>query len=372
MKLVTFSKTMELTLATIEAGAPVVVSDGAALALEQAVNKTGGHMTASGLGHYTRRYCGQDLAGKRLLVWRGHGIGDQLMAAGLAALIARYRPGGEILYLGHPLTGHTLWHSVAGLPFTPVAEPLPFAEWLACDYHLILEDMCEADRQPDQPNTWRATVWAAGLDGVPDREMLPFIALTDADRERWAAAVRATPELAGPLRAGRPLVVWGLAASSRIRSLAPAETRAAIEAVSALPSRPVVAAIGLAEQVEEHTSQAGRAPGVAYLNLPCRAVFAAVEQAACTVSADSMLGHAAAGLGRPCVSLWSSFHPEDRVATYPTHRPIYQPLSCSPCRLHEGVVGHSGCPLFPGEYCRGLRAIPPARIARAVAEVIRP
>jgi ADP-heptose:LPS heptosyltransferase len=106
----------------------------------------------------------------------------------------------------------------------------------------------------------------------------------------------------------------------------------------------------------------------------CR-LLVSPSQRACIVCLDSVLGHIAAAFpALPVVSLWSSFRPADRVEPYSNHRPIYNPIQCSPCRAHEqtGDPRHyRGCPLTGcNDYCAGLRNIEPSRILTAVQDAI--
>ena len=379
---------------------PVVVDDGACRQIVLALRAAQLPVRISGLGHYTRHYCGQSFAGQRLLAWRGCGIGDQLMAAGVLRSLARRRPGGMIEFWCAPQVYRELWWGVGGLPFVPRPEPIPFAaSWRRADWHLILEEMCEADSEPDQECAWDRMLWAAGLDPatIPDVEKRPLIPMTAADCAAAAAWLRnafggatpappakghaalCTPE--GQRLSGRvagaephtasPLILWQVGASTPLRGYPPAATR---EAVRMLAERLPQARIVL---IASDKTLAEYAPlplvterVVACVGQPLRTVFALAAQAACTVAPDSVLGHVAGGLDVPCVGLWSSFHPKDRVKYYPRHLPLYQPVDCSPCRIHECGEQKPGCPKPTGPWCKGVAAIPPGAIGEAVLSVL--
>jgi hypothetical protein len=95
----------------------------------------------------------------------------------------------------------------------------------------------------------------------------------------------------------------------------------------------------------------------------------------CIVCPDSVLGHIAAAYPEiPVISLWSSFSPADRIASYTNHKPIYNAIKCSPCRAHEQTGNpkdYRGCPHTScNDYCAGLRTIAPDLIVSAVATAL--
>jgi hypothetical protein len=326
----------------------------------------------SRLGHYTRPYCGQDLDGKRLLAWRGTGVGDQLVFAGLLGILKRRWPSCEISFAVDGQRYDWLWHQAENLPFTARRLPIPFDAWKRHDYHLIGLGLVEDDHEPDQPDIWTGHLQFAGLDPatVPAGERLPVVPICDRDR---CDAHDRLDELG--IGAGRRVVVWQVASSTPVRSYAPRETAVALRRLAReLPNDCAIIASGTRRAGGAYEA-AQRVRGVHWIDSwPIRSVFALVERAACVVAPDSCLGHAAGGLAVPCVSLWSSFLPADRVATYASHRPIVGEIECSPCRHHEKGSRLHGCPLAGkrnrGVWCAGLRRIEPEKIVAKVMEVM--
>jgi ADP-heptose:LPS heptosyltransferase len=349
----------------------VVVPDEAARQME-----AGGFpgLRVSGIGCYTRHYCGQDLTGKRLIAVRGDGIGDQLVVSGILAMLKRRYPTSRIAFPVDP----RLWEAWGkGEPDAPwrglfdIVPPAMHLEtmWLAADYHLLFVDMVESCREPDQPGIWEAHCLAAGIGLRAEAEMRPVSIATAKARNavaRWLHMAGIDP--------ARKLVVWQLAASSPVRSMGPVPTRAALAAlVAALPDCAVVATCA---PWETATYQAALPPGVALCDSPrFYPKVGLVERAALLVAPDSSLGHVAAGLARPTptVSLWCSFRPEDRVSHYPNHRPIEGqcPYGRGPCRRHEATSPARGCPETDcGDTCAGLDGIGPERIVEAARDAL--
>jgi hypothetical protein len=367
---------------TIPAGARAVVPDWTLRGLIESCRRQNEHPRVSGMGHYRRPYFGHNLDGKRLLMWRGCGIGDQLVWAGLAAILKDRFPRAEIVNYCYPLHCRELWAGAApgSLSFEPREEPIPFEDWRDFDYHLVGEDLCEADQERDQPDIWTGHLLAAGLDPktVPAEQCRPLVSIRTEDvrgAAHWLGSRGLRTDPWGHLAGGRPLILWQLAASSPIRSWRPDLSLAALTLLCRDLPGAVVAVTGRTEDLGAYPLPEADNLWCA-TGLPIRTVFALADTAACIVAPDSCLGHAAAALGRPCVSLWGSFLPGDRVGTYPTHRPLVGRTACSPCRTHEKSAATQGCPRCQsGErtvpYCEALAQIDPEAVVRQVKEIVQ-
>jgi ADP-heptose:LPS heptosyltransferase len=212
---------------------------------------------------------------------------------------------------------------------------------------------------------------------------------------------------------GAPLILWQLAATSNIRSYPPERTEAALKLILAqtnaniiLAGHPMqIAAYPIPESPRIRVYSAGIEGLIAICEIlshratentekknslcDLRAFASDSPQSpipnatnspipnlhSCIVCPDSVLGHIAAAYSEiPVISLWSSFSPADRIASYPNHKPIYNAIKCSPCRAHEQTGNpkdYRGCPHTScNDYCAGLRNISPERIVKAVEEAL--
>jgi ADP-heptose:LPS heptosyltransferase len=313
----------------------------------------------------TRPWRGEPLAGKRLLIYRPLGIGDEFLTARLAYVAGeRYHAAqvGLAIFAPH----HEYWQHTPGLPFRLFSPIVPFADWQSADFHVAGEHWWEEIATADQPDVW-AIMEAATNTQIPPEMRRPYIPAVSSEMLAKAADMLAS---VGP---DAPIVLWQVAATSRIRSYPPHETLAAISLIRQQTNAHVIA-IGHPAQFADYLL-ADR-PGCSVYSAGIPGVLALVAAAAargraCVVCPDSVIGHvAAAHPSLPVVSLWSSFHPRTRVATYPNHRPIYNAIRCSPCWSHErsgDPAKYQGCPhTLCNDYCAGLRSIPPAQIAAAV------
>ena len=375
-------------ISEVAAGARVVMPDTAAASLEEAGAKHGFAVRVSSLGHYTRHYSGQDLAGKTLVTWRGHGIGDQMVWAGMLQILNQRRPGGRILYYFDPrLT--PLWRDLDGLPFEPRPLPIPFDDvWTKADYHLLGEGLVESDKEPDQPSMWDGHLRFAGLDpaAILACHQRPLVPINAEDRDladKWRHDH-------GLALDRKDLVLWHLAATSQIRSLHPERTRAVLSDVcAALADSAQIVLIGSRSQIELYRPFPACANLHVADDISLRTGFALLESASALVAPDSCFGHAAAALDIPCVSLWASFAPADRVAPYRSHYPIYFPGDCGPCRSHEAAHARllrngascldrldpnsMGCPLpnRTSPWCAQLSQIPASAIISQLKEALQ-
>jgi len=70
-----------------------------------------------------------------------------------------------------------------------------------------------------------------------------------------------------------------------------------------------------------------------------RSLFPIIANADFVVAPDSSVNHIAAGLDTACVSLWGSYHPDDRMTYYPKNVSVFKPDTCphAPCRPHAGL-----------------------------------
>lgn len=321
----------------------------------------------STLKSYERPYFGQCLhGGQSLWVSRGAGFGDQLIMSGVLAEIKRRWPASRLVFSTLPaaraLFGCGEPDSEADKVFQFAPEIAPFDEWAAFDYHKIVEEIIELDREPDQTNIWETHFRFFGLWPVAPEHCRPINILTQKARDmagEFLSSLRPHPS---------PFLLYQLASTSPIRSQSPARVTECLAALrDAFPGH-VVIAVGGREQAHIEIP----AGVVSAVERHPRLMVGLIERAAAVVCPDSCVNHIAAGLGdasTPVVSLWSSFDPARRVSTYPNQFPIYHPLDCSPCFAHEMQTPPLGCPLFRG-HCRGLDAITPAQIVARLREAM--
>jgi len=353
----------------IPAGTRIVLSDWSAEAIAARLAKCGGAARTSTARAYTRPFSAAEAEANpsaTVLSWRGCGLGDQLLWAGMIAAVKAQWPRLRVTHFCSPRVAKVLWEGVA-LPFTVLPEPIRFSAYRRFDLHIIGEGCVEDNNEPDQKDVWEQQLALAGIGPLwmTPTDLCPLVPVADADTAAaaaWRAANAPDPA---------PLVLWQLASTTPVRSLDPDATRRALDVLRpALPASAVIAVTGTPDQLAAY----GPFPdGIRVVTgLGIRALFALVKTAACLVCPDSVLGHVAGAFRTPAVSLWGSFLPADRVGYYTSHRPIIGHAGCpqQPCRKHEKPWLGPGCPHRGGGHCRCLAEIDPHHIARTVKETL--
>jgi ADP-heptose:LPS heptosyltransferase len=376
---------------------PYVCSDNAAAGIVSAAPRL--IRVVADAAPYIRHWRAQDLTGKRLLIYRCLGMGDEFMAARFAAVAKDRWPTAQIalaIFDAH----HSLW-SASDLPFTLSGAYIPLPVWQSADFHVAGEHWWENNAMADQPSAWQMMQDATGLTLQPD-EQVPYIPTPSATclqsvRDFLADWLPSSP-VGRACLPGAPIILWQLAATSNIRSYPPERTEAALRLLLAqsnaniiLAGHPMqIAAYTIPESPRIRVYSAGIEGLIAICHLlselptaNCQLPTDSLPTAncqpptahSCIVCPDSVLGHIAAAYPEiPVISLWSSFSPADRIASYTNHKPIYNAIKCSPCRAHEQTGNpkdYRGCPHTScNDYCAGLRTIAPARIASVVATAL--
>lgn len=319
---------------------------------------------------YTRPWRGESLEGKRLLIYRALGIGDEFIAARLAAY-AKTHLNAHQVGLACFESHHSFWAGTTDLPFKLFPSIIQWSDWQAAHYHVIGEHWWEQLGTRDQPDTWSILDAVCNIQ-IPPEHRVPYIPAVPPEIQKKTTIFLA------PWRGNRQVILWQLSATSRIRSYPPEQTRRAMNILLEKTDACILAAghpAQIAEyQLPEHHRVTTYSAGIPGLIALAQAVHTLKGIVICP---DSVLGHiAAAWPTLPVISLWSAFDPSRRVATYVNHHPIYRQIKCSPCWSHEhnsDPAQYTGCPHTAcNDYCAGMRSIPPEQIAEAAVKHLAP
>ena len=318
----------------------------------------------SSVRSWERPYFGHDLTDRSLWVSHGCGMGDALVMTGVLAEIKRRWPSSRLTFstrkAARRLCGAGEPDSEVDKVFQFGSDVLPFDEWAAFDWHKIVEEIIELDREPDQTDIWTTHFRFFGLGPVEPVRCRPLNIVTGKARScahDWLSRLAIT----------KPVLLYQIGATSPARSQSWGRVAATADTLAErFPDMQVVLVGGKESAAFQTVPRVARLIGEDPLIMVGLCALSRV-----IVGPDSCINHIAAGLGEaspPVVSLWSSFDPAARVATYPHQFPIYNRLPCSPCFHHEfGPV--EGCPMYRG-HCHGLEAITPAQICNRVAEAL--
>lgn len=263
---------------------------------------------------YEKRYCGQDLNGKRLLIYRPKSIGDQLITTALVAFLKDRFPRCVIDYYCEPGV-MDLW---AGIPIHVSPTPIVFDAAVSYDYTLFLEGLYENDVEPDQDDCYTTMFRYAGFPEVDPKWKRPFMVFDPSELERPVKA----PQM--------PYILVQWDASAIYRSYPP---NMLARLCAQLADRYPVVIVGTFPYPYVHH------PNVIDLRTKTRGfrgIIPWVKNAGAILCPDSSVGHLAACFPEvPTVSLWGSYDPKDRVRHYSNHIPLVAEKVCqfAPCRI---------------------------------------
>lgn len=306
---------------------------------------------------YEKRYCGQDLNGKRLLLYRPKSIGDQMITTALVAFLKHHFPRCVIdCYLEPQVV--ELWNGIK-VHLSPT--PVVFDSAKSYDYTLFLEGLYENDVEPDQDDCYTTMFRYAGFNNVDPRWKRPYMVFED-------------HELVRPDSHPEPYILVQWDASAVYRSYPPNMLAKLCHDLA--DHHPVVIVGNFPYPYVHHqnvTDLRGKTRRF-------REIIPWVKNAGIVLCPDSSVGHLAACFPEvPTVSLWGSYSPNDRVRHYSNHIPVTAPQVCpfSPCRfgLQKEPPRHCCERAVNDEpqnwVCNQIKAIEPSVIGQLLLQNIR-
>lgn len=315
---------------------------------------------------YERRYAGQDLNGRRLLIYREHAYGDALICTALAHHVMQLYPQARVEVHSMPAMIQ-VWANSQDAVMVP--SPPTFDALRTADYHLLLEGMIENDSEPEQQNCYDALYDFAGLSHfhVPADCKRPRL-YWGADDDKAMAAWKDQK----PWR----YILWHVTPSAAPRIYPPYLQE---QAIAALAEHIDVVLVGRQPNAPMPNIQHERVHDWTNRTPSWRSLLPMIREASCVVAPDSSVLHATGAFPDvPLVGLWGPFHPNDRAKYYSNHTAIHAHETCpyAPCRpqrnefpVHKckSALNHSG----PDElWCCALKNIDPDLIVNTVLKLI--
>jgi hypothetical protein len=169
---------------------------------------------------------------------------------------------------------------------------------------------------------------------------------------------------------------YHVSSSGPTRTYPPALGKLAVEALlEAFPDHHAVI-IGMDKSVDFRVDSK-RVVDLFNATANIRTLFPVIQGAEFVVAPDSSVTHMAAGLDTACVSLWGSYHPDDRCKYYPKSVQVFKPDTCphAPCRPHGGLP-QAKCKDATNRtkktqmWCNALRNITAEDIVEAAKKVV--
>ncbi len=277
-------------------------------------------------------------------VYRAGAIGDAIMATGIIRYLVETSGGGVDIYC--PARNMPIYAGLGAriLPLPPTVEA-----WDSYDAHVPLDDLFSGKVGGTELGTGPGThydriyLWM-GAEGI-----LADISGRVGDVKRVDEKYKrphlyvVQPDHDELIKMGRwPLpdkyFVYHVSSSGPTRTYPPQLGKKAVEALLEEFKDYHAVIVGLDRSLDFKIDH----PNVIDLfnaTSSIRSLFPVVQGADFVVAPDSSVNHMAAGLNTACISLWGSYHPDDRVKYYPKSYPLFAPEVCphAPCRPQGGL-----------------------------------
>ncbi len=313
---------------------------------------------------YERRYGGQDLNGRRLAIYRENGFGDSLMVTGLAGYLKHTYPQCTIDVYGMPRVFEA-WLYNQDANFLDVPPPFDSIN-NGYDYHLFFEGMIENDNEPEQTNSYDTFLRFAGIypKDVPANFKRPQLYWGESDELAESEWLK--------LRPARDYAVLHWNPSGMARMYPPELSR---KVVTLLAERMDVVIVGNTEgTIEPPNLDVSGVHDWTNKTPNFRGLMPMIKHARAVICPDSSVLHLATAFPDvPMVSLWGSFHPNDRAKYYRSNTSLESFHVCpsAPCRAQRSELPHNRCQQAKGYtegtiYCTAMAAITPERVVETV------
>ena len=333
------------------------------------------HWTWSSFNSYNRPYHGQDLNGRRVMIFRHTAFGDQLMVSAIPRYIkARFPHATVHLYCNPVVQG--LWE---GNPFVeggacPIPMPLDAVKHYDC--HMFFEGMLEGNSEYDQGCCYDDMFASIGMK-PEDKWKKPYFHMLPSDYES-----------VGSLDITGKYMVYHWSPANRNRCYPYEQSLKFLKQFrQAFPSwRVIVVGVNPEKQWEARLDEVQKDdPKVVNLlnkTKHFRYLAPIVESAGLVVCPDSAVMHMAAAFDVTTISLWGLFHPNDRAKYYLNHHAIFKGKDVcptSPCHDHNFHLPLEQCKDAEGapkekkdiQWCQVLAAISPEEIVAKAQGVLR-
>jgi ADP-heptose:LPS heptosyltransferase len=327
----------------------------------------------SSFNPWERRYGGQNLTGKRVLVYRHSAYGDQLMVSAIPHYLKTMCPDARVDLYCDPVV-MDLW---AGCPYvegSAIPIPIPFdAVQHEYDYHIMYEGMMEANGEWDQYNAYDDMFGVLGLD-PPNKFKRPFVTVRPEDSKGINEA---------GLDLNMKYMVYHLAPANMNRCYPILHGMKFLrEFLSVYPDWNAIV-VGIMPKGNFYNQYIVNKPLARCIDLvnrteKFRTLVPIIERASLVVCPDSSVLHLAAAFPDvPIVSLWGLFGPEDRAKYYTNNHSVWKPSTCphAPCHNHDFNLPLTKCEDAGGyhedqQYCRVLESIELEEILAATMEAV--
>ena len=364
-------------------------------ALAAGIQQQGGHHVNhfEKFDDYYKKYEGQDLNGKSIMVWRTGGFGDLLFVSSLIRAMGVRYPKASI-NVATSARFRDIWeHNKDLAARRAYFLPIPFDTLMRHDYHLKFEGTIENDKDPDQLPAVDRFAQEASIE-LDEIEKLPyypgvfgnFTTARNKVYNKFNVRLRPLEYACIQFKSSSIVRDWNY---NRMIELANLIVQKYNIPVLILGNGFYMDLIN--QTIEDVGKRNGIETDPRVLNLteffdPGRGIeglrflysSALISNAKFVVTVDSALVHVAAGTYTPCVSLYGPFPGKIRTLYYPRNITLEHPDSChsGPCLIHtrsgdgENVLPVNTCKPTsfeqPFNFCRMMSSITVDNVMDAV------
>jgi hypothetical protein len=280
--------------------------------------------------HKIKPYYPGRATGGATAVYRAGAIGDAIIATAFVHYLVQESGGVVDVYA--PARNLTLY---AGLGARLLPLPCTLESWDSYDAHLPTDDLFSGQVGETKLGTGpgnaydRIYNWINHPD-VDPKYKRPYLYLIEPDHKELQDM--------GKWPLPSPYFAYHVSSSGPTRTYPPKMGQDAVLALlEAYPKHHAVI-IGL-DNANNFKVDHPRVVDLFNSTKQVRSLFPIISNADFVVAPDSSVNHMAAGLETPCVSLWGSYHPDDRMTHYPLNVSVFKPDTCphAPCRPHAGL-----------------------------------
>lgn len=289
------------------------------------------------------------------------GYGDQLLTWPIIKALADNGVKPVVLV---ELGNETCWSNMPWI-YDVVTIPMTFAAWDRFDHHIFFDGVVNFDEHQTQGHP--VDIMLQGCGFSPD-DAVQKVVPPSFTEEEMRNAMSWNPD--------KRLAFYQLSASLNTRSLSPDSSVNILRGLATeFPQLHWVALYdehnnkAYPEAVTTHLSNYSNVTLHQHPSL--RELMAMVQRAAVTVGPDSFMVHACGVQSAPCVGLWCTIDPKNRVKYYENHEAVFETGACkhSPCYFSFGGFPNY-CPSKENrQECSLMSAITVERVVQAVKKV---
>jgi ADP-heptose:LPS heptosyltransferase len=306
-----------------------------------------------------RRYRGEDLDGKKLMVWRFGGIGDLMFAQPLMKYLRHTYPKSEIVFATSPsnMDLFSMWetHILNGVTYIPFSTDF-LDEY---DYHMTFEGSIERCREAHNLSAIDTFMKVANVEFDPMDEKFQTKLIPDKESFFKVLPLIPSKTIAFQIRASSPLRTYDMTKAVEIIDML---TDIGFN-VGILDNYNEARDIQLLLNAKNVFKNPSKVMNLAGMSSSLKYCVSILEACVGAIATDSSISHLAAALGKPVVGVYGPFRGDIRMNYYKTGDWVnisdtWNECGKAPCYYHDSDLKQ--CPYIRDNkgYIGCMRAAP--------------